>query len=411
MRAAVEGRRIPFDLKDCGCSRRPADPWTFVRWRSETKLRSVGMSVLSILQDTGEYGGVATVNHWYRVWMAKHRPEENIECYLDDSTTSKDFFQGLRTPIDFSRGRAGVPRLLPLLHIPQYYGGRLKLRLFASGFEELHTIGGVAVHGSMTPEIKKSIVWIGTTIEDERTRVIPYRDTLRRWLHRGTLPLLRRLEIGALSRATRILAQSHHTAHMITSLGVPPERVEVVPVPVDLDHFYSDAHERRGILFVARANDPRKNFSAALRLLDASPSARSSGLDVVSPGAVAPELARRFGQALRWHGYAADVAHLFRRAEVFLLPSRQEGLGIVVLEALASGTPVVVMRCGGPERFITESHGGFVVTNEDDMREKVEMLLRDRGLQKDMGHAGRSWAEKHVSSKEFLHDPNIFRAA
>ena len=44
-----------------------------------------------------------------------------------------------------------------------------------------------------------------------------------------------------------------------------------------------------------------------------------------------------------------ELVDLYRRATLFVMPSRQEGLGIVVLEAMACGLPVVSTRCGGPE--------------------------------------------------------------
>ena len=60
-------------------------------------------------------------------------------------------------------------------------------------------------------------------------------------------------------------------------------------------------------------------------------------------------------------GEVASVAPELRQASLFVLPSFQEGFGIVVAEALASGVPAVVTPCGGPEELVRESGGGTVL--------------------------------------------------
>lgn len=59
------------------------------------------------------------------------------------------------------------------------------------------------------------------------------------------------------------------------------------------------------------------------------------------------------------------VRDLMRRSDLFVLPSRFETFGVVVIEALASGTPVVATRCGGPESIITDLSQGVLVPPED----------------------------------------------
>src|SRR4029079_1074858 len=55
-----------------------------------------------------------------------------------------------------------------------------------------------------------------------------------------------------------------------------------------------------------------------------------------------------------------DVAALMRRSALLVVPSRRETFSLVTAEALASGTPVVATRCGGPEEIITEATGQLV---------------------------------------------------
>jgi glycosyltransferase involved in cell wall biosynthesis len=60
----------------------------------------------------------------------------------------------------------------------------------------------------------------------------------------------------------------------------------------------------------------------------------------------------------------ADVAALMRNSAVLVVPSRRETFSLVTAEALASGTPVVATRCGGPEEILTDDYGQL--TDVDD---------------------------------------------
>src|SRR5262249_23442277 len=129
------------------------------------------------------------------------------------------------------------------------------------------------------------------------------------------------------------------------------------------------------ITFVGRANDPRKNVpllldafqklrralpSARLRLVgEPGPPIADEGVEVVTPP---PHL-------------AAEL----RRAAIFVLPSRHEGFGIAVAEALAAGLPAVVTPCGGPEELVRLSGGGRVLTgfDPDEMADTVAALVED----------------------------------
>ncbi|HZT15395.1 MAG TPA: glycosyltransferase family 1 protein [Gaiellaceae bacterium] len=143
----------------------------------------------------------------------------------------------------------------------------------------------------------------------------------------------------AARRAAHLLAVSERTkCDAVELYGVPPEKVTVTPHGVD-PAFRPDGEPKGYALFVG-AVQARKDPLAALA------AARAAGLPLVVAG---PEkeagLARRLrdeGADVRGWVDAGELVELYRGADVLLLPSRYEGFGLPVLEAMASGTPVVV---------------------------------------------------------------------
>jgi phosphatidylinositol alpha-1,6-mannosyltransferase len=97
---------------------------------------------------------------------------------------------------------------------------------------------------------------------------------------------------------------------------------------------------------------------------------------------------------------SAELAAHHTIADVFAMPSRTrgagldvEGLGIVYLEASATGVPVVAGMSGGAPETVLEGKTGLVVdgTSVDAITDAVVRILSDRALATTMGNAGRSW--------------------
>ena len=94
------------------------------------------------------------------------------------------------------------------------------------------------------------------------------------------------------------------------------------------------------------------------------------------------------------HQSGAALARWYASADVFIFPSTTETLGNVVLEALASGLPAVVVDRGGPQDLIEHGTNGYVARSNDvlDIARYLEPLLSDSQLRRRMGAAARASA-------------------
>jgi glycosyltransferase involved in cell wall biosynthesis len=174
----------------------------------------------------------------------------------------------------------------------------------------------------------------------------------------------------AVRKADHVLAVSERTKRDVVELyGVPAEKVTVTPHGVDPAFAPGDGTHDGYLLFVG-AVQARKDPLAALE------AAEAAGLPLVVAGPEKePELVRELrarGADVRGWVETTELAQLYRRAAAFVLPSRYEGFGVPVLEAMASGTPVVL----SDDEALREVAGDAGVYG--DVSEGVRTALADR---------------------------------
>jgi glycosyltransferase involved in cell wall biosynthesis len=173
-------------------------------------------------------------------------------------------------------------------------------------------------------------------------------------------------------RAARVLAISQRTKDDVVSLyGLAPEQVVVTPLAVD-DDFVAGPQRDSYLLFVS-AIEERKNPLAAADAADAV------GMRLVAAGPekdaeLAAELRRR-GVDVRGYVPKEELVRLYQGAACFVFPTRYEGFGLDVLEAMACGTPVVAT----PDAAVKEVGGDAIVYAEpEDFGAGVVRALAER---------------------------------
>jgi glycosyltransferase involved in cell wall biosynthesis len=193
------------------------------------------------------------------------------------------------------------------------------------------------------------------------------------------------------------------------TLDAPLHRARTIYGGADPDRFRPDARTvREGVLFVGRIT-PHKGLDRLLQALPGNAQltiAGTRGHDRRPPESNYPKLVEMMAAERDVHftGRVDEdrLPDLHRRARVFALPSVHttcygkrvaisELLGLSLLEAMASGTPVVASRIGGIPEIVVNGETGFLVApgNLDELRDRLALLLADDKLARTMGEAGR----------------------
>jgi glycosyltransferase involved in cell wall biosynthesis len=174
----------------------------------------------------------------------------------------------------------------------------------------------------------------------------------------------------AVRKAQRVLAISERTKRDLIELyGTPPDKVVVTPLAPD--PAFRPAGEHDSFLLFVSAIEPRKQPLAAI---DAA-NAVGRKLVVVGPAKderLAAELRRR-GAEVRGYVAKEELVSLYQRAACLVFPSRYEGFGLPVVEAMACGTPVVAT----PEPAMQEVAGDAAIFAED-LAEGIRRALAER---------------------------------
>ncbi|MBT8217912.1 MAG: glycosyltransferase family 4 protein [Acidimicrobiia bacterium] len=222
----------------------------------------------------------------------------------------------------------------------------------------------------------------------------------------AAFPGTRQLLAGPVKQADVVFANSRWTAGKVER--ITKRSVTHLGIGVDLESFHpSDAGSSDELVVgcVSRFI-PRKGHA---EVLHAAAGLRSRGYrvraSIVGRGRLEKRL-RQVAESLEvptdfhvdipW----AELPGRYREMDVFAMPCRnrwlgleQEGLGIVFLEAAASGLPVVAGASGGAPETVLPGRSGFVVHDRDGLVEALEILVSDRARMSAMGTAGRAYME------------------
>jgi glycosyltransferase involved in cell wall biosynthesis len=207
------------------------------------------------------------------------------------------------------------------------------------------------------------------------------------------------------ARCHRVFAPSAATRDMLIGAKLDPSRIEIWPRGVSTERFdparrsealreqWGVSDRRPALLYVGRAS--REKGLALLqplsRLLEYA--GVSHRLVVIGDGPMRSELAAGCPDAVFTGTLRPDdVATAMASADVFVFPSETDTAGNVVLEAQASGLPVLVSQRGGPAENMTHGETGFCCANLREFASRAADLLRKSARRRVFSEAARRYA-------------------
>jgi glycosyltransferase involved in cell wall biosynthesis len=250
---------------------------------------------------------------------------------------------------------------------------------------------------------------------------IPAIATLHGGMDMGPSERFRELKVAALNRGLRriVFVSEPLRQSFLADSAIRPELATVIPNGIDAARFASGD----GAAFRAELGIAKDEFVVGTV---ASPGRAAKGLDIFLGVA---ELLKRNSQRTRFvlvgdlqggrgeeflrdraargleddvivTGFRSDVNRALAAFDVYALTSRSEGFSISLVEAMASGLPVVATRCGGPEQILSDGVTGLLVENESAtaIARAIESLRASPANRETLGNA----AQKAVGERYTL---------
>jgi glycosyltransferase involved in cell wall biosynthesis len=279
--------------------------------------------------------------------------------------------------------------------------GKSKIKLVVAGHPNLAPV--VRAMRFAAPRVKSIICTHGVEVWEPLTR-------------------MRRM---ALRSASVVLAPSKYTAVQVAAVqGVAPEKIRVLPWALDPQFealapqaaksvVPANFPEGRVVLTVGRwrADERYKGMDTLItalpRLLPRFPELQLAAVGDGDDRAWLEDLAEESGVERHVHFLSglsyAELAACYAHSEMFALPSKGEGFGLVYLEAMACGKPVIGGAHGGAPEVIDDGKTGYLVPHGDpaQLATAIETLLADPALEQEMGRSGKQRVENEFRFNVF----------
>jgi glycosyltransferase involved in cell wall biosynthesis len=228
---------------------------------------------------------------------------------------------------------------------------------------------------------------------------------------------IRIAEQHVLAGSDHIIATSKSLGRLITSFGVPPDRITVLPMPISVETFYMDRGESMDVRrelriptnayvvgYVGRLS-PEKNLNTlmeAFSLFTKQSKGVKSRLLVVGDGPEKENLKNRIfslkaDNDVVFTGFRYDVPRLLNAFDVFVLPSKTEGSPIALLEAMASGKAIVASNIPAIREIVENGKEAilFEPTDVELLKESLRRLYDDSSLRRTLGENARKRAKQY----------------
>jgi glycosyltransferase involved in cell wall biosynthesis len=232
--------------------------------------------------------------------------------------------------------------------------------------------------------------------------------------------LIGRFQKLFLSRVSRFIAVAHvHKRYLVEVEGLPEERIEVIHNGVDVVKFHPGSPEpslkrelgiregERVVTSVASLRPVKRIdtlLHAASHILERYADVRfllvGDGIDRAHLEQLAQELG--IAGSVTFAGIRSDVDAILRASDIFVLSSATEAFPNAVLEAMASGLPVVSTDVGGVRELVADGESGMIVPpeNPDALAQAIDVLLTEEDRAAAFGRKGRRIVEEQFTLEQ-----------
>lgn len=384
--------------------------------------------VALLTQSPSAGGTYQLVEFLYRLFAHTPHLEPRVICHLDwrvnpqihicwqsiCQTLPRLWQLRIRThAFEYSKCRCvSVGALLPEWEPARYKSNRYWKKLL-DNFDVIVVVGGGLLAGMPAVASRHSYVaWVATPYWEDRMQRVATSGVLRKSNFLIAKPFLNAIERKIVSNAALLMVLSHYTGEVLRKrYHIPGRKMRYVGCPVSEDLFrplrgQPQTHRPVRLVSVGRFTDPRKNLPLLMAAFHHAHK-RCNRITLTVAGAYDRKqvqgLKQKFPAAknVRFLGFVSDEQKrgLLWQSDIFVLSSQQEGLGIVILEAMAAGLPIVSTDCGGPRSVVHDGETGFLVRNGDTkcLAEAIVELATSGSLRRRMGVQGQRLAREHHS--------------
>jgi len=219
--------------------------------------------------------------------------------------------------------------------------------------------------------------------------------------------LLSKMESSALKNLNKISTLSKLIKNQIIQQHrIKKEKIKVINPGIDLGKFKVVSSKKPNVVFMGRLTGEKNVIS----LIKTFKYVKKGKLILVGGGMDEEKLKKKIGKEkimskIKFMGWRKNPENFYAKSKIFVLPSIYESFGHVLLEAMASGLPCIAFQpddkkiITASDEIIINGKTGFLVKDEKEMAEKIDLLLSDNELREKMGKEARRQAEKYSWKK------------
>lgn len=205
------------------------------------------------------------------------------------------------------------------------------------------------------------------------------------------------------------ICPSEFYKNKLLEFGMNKEKVITIPNFIDIDKFQQGANEENYFLYAGRLSE-EKGILMLLRVME---QIKDSYLYIAGTGPLEMKLKKQAEEKnlynVKFLGYKSEqeLGELIRNSKFVVVPSIwYENCPMIILEAMAYGKTILGSNMGGIPELVLDSVNGLIFENEEELKEKINILLKSYNMRNSMGQASRIIAEEKYN--KYIHFNKIY---